>query len=135
MQRRLFKSKIHRATVTQADLNYEGSVSIDADLMAAADILPHEEVHIWNVSNGNRLATYALQADAGSRVICINGAAAHLCQPGDKVILSTFVTLDPAEVAAHSPTVVLVDDGNRITSADATEVPGPKRRVASTSVP
>lgn len=131
MNRRLFKSKIHRATVTQADLDYEGSVSIDVDLMAAADILPYEEVHIWNVTNGNRLTTYALGAEAGSRVICVNGAAAHLCHPGDKVILSTFAEMDPVEIAAHRPTVVLVDDDNRITDPTATEVPGPRLRATS----
>ena len=130
MTRRMFKSKIHRATVTQADLEYEGSVSIDVDLLRAADILPYEEVHVWNVTNGNRLVTYALEADAGSRVICINGAAAHLCNPGDKVIISTFSEMQEHEAAAHVPTVVLVDDENRITNPQATEIPGPTRRVA-----
>ena len=90
MRRTLFKSKIHRATVTQADLDYEGSVTIDADLMRAADILPYEKVHIWNRSNGSRLETYALEAPAGSGVICVNGAAAHHAKPGDMVIIATF---------------------------------------------
>jgi aspartate 1-decarboxylase len=128
MRRRLFKSKIHRATVTQADLDYEGSVSIDVSLMAAADILPYEEVHVWNVTNGNRLVTYALEAPAGSGVICINGAAAHLCRPGDKVILTTFAELEATAVETHRPTVVLVDGDNRITDPAATEIPGPGRR-------
>ena len=130
MTRRMFKSKIHRATVTQADLDYEGSVSIDADLLEAADIRPYEEVHVWNITNGNRLVTYALQADRGSRVICINGAAAHLNNPGDRVIISTFAEMTEAEVDAHKPTVVLVDDENRIVDPNLTEIPGPKRRVA-----
>ena len=90
MRRTLFKSKIHRATVTQADLDYEGSVTIDAELMRAADILPYEKVHIWNRTNGSRLETYALEAPAGSGVICVNGAAAHHAQPGDIVIIATF---------------------------------------------
>ena len=90
MRRTLFKSKIHRATVTQADLDYEGSVTIDAELMRAADILPYEKVHIWNRTNGSRLETYALEGAAGSGVICVNGAAAHHAQPGDIVIIATF---------------------------------------------
>jgi aspartate 1-decarboxylase len=129
MKRRMFKSKIHRATVTHADLEYEGSVSIDTDLLRAADIRPYEEVHIWNVTSGTRLATYALEGDAGSGVVCINGAAAHLCRPGDKVIIATFAEMDEDEVAAHHPTVVLVDDANRIVDPAAVEVAGPRRRL------
>jgi aspartate 1-decarboxylase len=90
MRRILFKSKIHRATVTQADLDYEGSVTIDATLLRAADILPYEKVHIWNRTNGSRLETYALEGAAGSGVICVNGAAAHHAKPGDIVIIATF---------------------------------------------
>src|SRR6185503_13075519 len=114
MRRTLFKSKIHRATVTQADLDYEGSVTIDAGLMEAADILPNEQVAIWNVTRGTRLETYALPGEPGSGVVCINGAAAHLMQPGDLVILATFAALDEAEVRTHRPKVVLVDEKNRI---------------------
>ncbi len=88
MRRRMFLGKIHRATVTQADLHYEGSVTIDVDLLEAAGILAHEEVNIWNVTNGNRLATYALEGPRGSGVVCVNGAAAHLVAPGDLVILA-----------------------------------------------
>jgi aspartate 1-decarboxylase len=124
----MFKSKIHRATVTHADLDYEGSVTIDLDLLEAANILPNEEVHIWNVTRGTRLATYALEGDRGSGVICINGAAAHLCRPGDLVILATFVQMDEADVRAHTPTVVLVDEENRIKVADLAEIAGPRRR-------
>lgn len=130
MKRRMFKSKIHRATVTHADLEYEGSVSIDVELMRAADILPFEEVHVWNVTNGHRLVTYAIEADAGSRVVCINGAAAHLCRPGDRVILGTYTDMVEEEARAHHPTVVLVDDQNRILDPRLVEVPGPKRRRA-----
>jgi aspartate 1-decarboxylase len=124
----MFKSKIHRATVTHADLDYEGSVTIDLDLLEAANIVPNEEVHIWNVTRGTRLSTYALEGDRGSGVICINGAAAHLCRPGDLVILATFVQMDEADVRTHTPTVVLVDEANRIKVADLVEIAGPNRR-------
>jgi aspartate 1-decarboxylase len=130
MRRILFKSKIHRATVTHADLEYEGSVTIDADLMRAADILPYEKVAIWNVTRGTRLETYALEGDAGSGVVCINGAAAHLNQPGDRVIIATFAEMEEAEARAHEPTVVVVDEHNRVKQAGAKEVAGPQRRLA-----
>ncbi|RMH43703.1 MAG: aspartate 1-decarboxylase [Deltaproteobacteria bacterium] len=123
----LFRAKIHRATVTHADVDYEGSVTIAGDLMDAAGIYEYEQVHIWNVTRGTRLVTYALRGDAGSGVICVNGAAAHLAQPGDKVILATFADVDPAEARDWKPTVVLVDDANAIVSADHAEVAGPKR--------
>jgi len=126
--RTLFKSKIHRATVTHADLHYEGSVTIDRDLLQAADILPYEKVAIWNVTQGTRLETYALEGDAGSGVICINGAAAHLNSPGDIVIIATFSEMDEATARTYKPTVVFVDAKNRITNANATEIPGPALR-------
>jgi len=129
MRRTMFKSKIHRATVTHADLDYEGSVTIDSDLLDAADILPHEHVHIWNVTRGTRIETYALRGPSGSGVVCINGAAAHQNRPGDLVIVATFADYDEAEVARHEPRVVLVDDDNRITSASYIETPGPLRAV------
>jgi aspartate 1-decarboxylase len=129
MRRTLFKSKIHRATVTHADLEYEGSVTIDRDLMAAADIVEHEQVHIWNVTSGTRLVTYALEGAAGSGEVCVNGAAAHQAKPGDLVIIATFAEMDADEAAAHRPKVVLVDPCNRIVDADAKEIPGPLRRV------
>lgn len=125
----LFKSKIHRATVTHADLDYEGSVTIAADLMEAAGIHEHEQVHVWNVTGGGRMITYALRGEAGSGLICINGAAAHLASPGDKVIITTFAEVPQEQVADWTPTVVLVDDDNRIVDPAATEVAGPKRRV------
>ena len=128
MRRTLFKSKIHRATVTHADLDYEGSVTIDAKLMRAADILPHEKVAIWNVTRGSRLETYALEGPAG--VVCINGAAAHHNRPGDRVIIATFAEMEEAEARAHQPTVVLVDEHNRIKAAGVEEVAGPQRRLA-----
>mgnify|MGYP001814129821 CR=1 FL=1 len=107
MRRRMFLGKIHRATVTQADLDYEGSITIDSDLLDAAGILPHEEVQIWNVTNGNRLATYALEGPRGSGVVCINGAAAHLVDPGDLVILASFGELEDHEARNHEPRVGL----------------------------
>lgn len=129
MRRQVFKSKLHRATVTHADVEYEGSVTIDEDLLEASDIAEYEAVHIWNVTNGSRLMTYALKGPRGSRVICINGAAAHLTRPGDKVIIATFAEMDEEEFKAHKPTVVLLDEENRIKEAKATEVAGPLRRV------
>jgi aspartate 1-decarboxylase len=129
MRRTFFKSKIHRATVTHADLDYEGSVSIDADLLEAADIRAYEAVHVWNITRGTRLQTYAILGERGSGVVCINGAAAHLNQPGDLVILATFAELEEAEARAFEPRVVLVDRQNRIVAKDVVELPGPARRV------
>ena len=128
MRRVMFKSKIHRATVTQADLDYEGSLTLDRNLLEAADILPGEQVHVWNVTRGTRLQTYAITGEAGSGVVCINGAAAHLVSPGDLVIIATFSDMDDAEARKHRPKVVLVDARNRIVQPDAVEVPGPQRR-------
>lgn len=110
----MFGSKIHRATVTHADLDYEGSVTIDQDLLDASGILEWEEVQIWDVTNGNRLATYVISGPRGSGVIGINGAAAHLVNPGDKVIIATFVDMEDAEARSHQPTNVFVDDDNRV---------------------
>ena len=129
MRRNVFKSKLHRATVTHADLTYEGSVTIDQDLLEAADILEYEAVHVWNVTRGSRLVTYALRGARGSGLVCVNGAAAHLNRPGDKVIIATFADLEDAEAKVHRPTVVLLDEQNRILEKGATEVPGPLRRV------
>jgi aspartate 1-decarboxylase len=122
----MFNGKIHRATVTDADLSYEGSVTIDADLMRAANIHVHESVHIWNVTRGTRLQTYAIAAPPGSGVVCVNGAAAHLNRVGDLVILATFVELEEHELDAHRPRIVRVDGRNRLLEA-APEVPGPSR--------
>ena len=125
MKRRMFLSKIHRAVITHADLHYEGSVTIDATLMEAAGMLEHEEVHVWNITQGTRLVTYTLRGPADSGVICINGAAAHGNAPGDLVILATFGDLDDAEARTHKPTVVMVDEKNRIREIEA-ERPGPQ---------
>ncbi len=126
MQRSFLNSKLHRATVTQADLHYEGSCSIDRDLLTASGILPHEEIHIWNVTNGSRFVTYAMEAPSGSKVICLNGAAARLVHVGDIVIIATFVALTPSEAAHHRPKVVLLGPGNQLLDADYTETAGPE---------
>jgi aspartate 1-decarboxylase len=125
MKLQVFKSKIHRATVTHADLSYEGSVTLDRQLMDAANILPHEAVHIWNVTRGSRLLTYALEGPAGSGAVCVNGAAAHLNQPGDLVILATFAEMTPEEARAFKPRVVRVDGRNRVVQGAEDEKPGP----------
>lgn len=126
MRLNIFKSKIHRATVTHADVAYEGSVTIDRDLLDAAGILPFEAVHIWNATRGTRLVTYALEGPRGSGAICVNGAAAHLNQPGDIVILATFAEMTPEEARIHRPTVVRVDAKNRlVTTGSGDEKPGP----------
>ena len=127
MLRTMMKSKIHRATVTQADLHYVGSVTIDEDLLDAADLLPGELVHIVDITNGARLETYTIAGERGSGVIGINGAAARLVQPGDLVILIAYGQMDDAEARAFSPHVVFVDADNRVvaTGADPAEaLPG-----------
>lgn len=125
MLRRMFLSKIHRATVTHADLDYEGSVTIDDDLMQAAGMLENEEVHIWNVTRGTRLVTYTLRGPAGSGVICVNGAAAHLMSPGDLVILATYAQMTDEEARQHVPKVVRVDGDNKLIEVRE-EIPGPQ---------
>jgi len=131
MRRTFFRAKLHRATVTHADLDYEGSVTIDEDLLEAAGIWEYEAVHVWNITRGTRLQTYALKGARGSGVVCINGAAAHLNKPGDLVILATFAELEESEARDFKPTVVLVDRQNRIVSTPAVEVAGPARRVTA----
>lgn len=114
MLRTMLGGKVHRATVTQADLHYVGSITIDEDLMRAADIMEGEQVDVVDITNGARLTTYAITGSAGSGVIGINGAAAHLIQPGDMVIIMSFQQLDEHEVSRHAPRVVHVDERNRI---------------------
>ena len=109
-----FKSKIHRAKVTEANLNSEGSVTIDSDLMDAAGILPHEQVQVLNVNNGERFDTYAIRGQRGSGVVCLNGPAARLAHVGDLVIILTYAEMEPEELRKHTPKVVMVDDRNRI---------------------
>ena len=113
MQLTLLKGKIHRATVTQCDLHYEGSISVDATLMERAGILPHEQVDVLNINNGNRFTTYAITAPAGSGVIGINGAAARLAQKDDLVIIVAYARMDEAEAKSFVPRVLLVDSNNK----------------------
>jgi aspartate 1-decarboxylase len=110
----MLKSKIHRATVTGADLHYEGSITIDQNLLEASDIIPYEAVAVWNVTNGNRFETYAINGERGSGVICVNGAAARLVSPRDLVIVASFVDMENSEALAHEPKLVFVDDKNRM---------------------
>lgn len=112
--RTILKSKIHRATVTQADLHYEGSITVDPVLLEAADILPFEQVHVLDVDNGARLQTYAIEGARGSGQVCINGAAARLVSPGDTVIILSYETATEAEARRARPSLVYVDDRNQI---------------------
>jgi aspartate 1-decarboxylase len=114
MRLTFLKSKIHRATVTQADLNYEGSISIDKTLMEAAGFHAHEQVDVLNITNGARFTTYVIEAARDSGTITVNGAAAHLVDPGDLVIICAYVQLEASEIEGHNPVVVLVDEQNRI---------------------
>ncbi len=113
MKRKMLKSKIHRATVTGADLHYEGSITIDSDLMKSADILPYEAVDIWNVTCGARFQTYAIEGRPGSGTICINGAAARLVSRNDLVIIASWQEMDAIEAENHEPRLVFVDEKNR----------------------
>lgn len=134
MLRTLMTSKIHRATVTQADLHYVGSVTIDADLLEAAGILENEQVSIVDVTNGSRLETYAITGERGSGKISINGAAAHLVQPGDLVIIMAYGLFEDAKARRHEPTVVHVDGENRVVQIGndpAEAVPGMPGQVSS----
>ncbi|RZU72079.1 L-aspartate 1-decarboxylase [Micromonospora kangleipakensis] len=127
MLRTMLKSKIHRATVTQADLHYVGSVTVDEDLLDAADLIPGEQVAIVDITNGARLETYVIPGERGSGVIGINGAAAHLVHPGDLVILISYGQMDDAEARAYQPRVVHVDAANKIvdlTADPTTAAPG-----------
>lgn len=111
----IFKSKIHRATVTEANLNYVGSITIDQDLLEAAKILPNEKVQVVNNNNGARLSTYAIRGKQGSGVVCLNGAAARLVQPGDIVIIISYAMMTPEEANSFKPTIVMVDNENQVT--------------------
>jgi len=113
----LLKAKLHRATVTQADLDYEGSIAIDRDLLEASGILPHEQVDVLNVTTGARFTTYAIEAPRGSRVIGVNGAASRLVQKGDKVIIVTYAMMPAEQARNYAPNVVLLGDGNKIKQA------------------
>jgi len=114
MRLTMLKGKIHRATVTEANVDYEGSLTVDKTLLEASGILPHELIHVWDVTRGTRLVTYAMLGEANSGIICVNGAGAHLVKPGDLVIVAAFADMDEAEARRHQPVVVRVDEKNRI---------------------
>jgi aspartate 1-decarboxylase len=131
MRRRMMKSKIHRATVTDADIDYVGSITVDRDLMDAADLLEFEQVAVVDIDNGARLETYVIEGERGSGAICLNGAAAHLIHPGDRVILISYCDVDDADLAAGwTPTIVHVDIANRQISEElAKQLAGERRYV------
>ena len=126
MKRTFLRAKIHRATVTDTDLHYEGSVTIPPELLEASGIQPYEAISVWNVTNGSRFETYAICGEAGSSAVCVNGAAAHLTKKGDIIIIACFAALDEAEVRSFEPTLVFVDGSNRLLPTRK-EVPGPRR--------
>jgi aspartate 1-decarboxylase len=117
----MLRAKIHRATVTEANVDYEGSITIDRRLLEATDLLPNEAVCVWNVTNGNRLETYVVEGPPDSGVICVNGAAAHLVRPGDLVIIAAYTWLEEEAARRHQPKVVFVDGQNRIRELRAEE--------------
>lgn len=119
MQRQMLKSKIHRATITDCDVEYVGSVTLDPELMRQADLLPNEQVHVWDITNGSRFITYAIEGEPGSGVVQVNGAAARLVRRGDKVIVASFATFGPEDLERYSPIVVHVDDDNSVTAVDS----------------
>lgn len=116
MNRALLKSKIHRVTVTEANVDYEGSITIDKELMDAANLIEYEQVHVFNITNGHRFYTYVIEGQRGSGIICTNGAAAHLAKEGDIVIVASFASFDEDECKKHKPTLVYVDGENKITT-------------------
>lgn len=133
MRRRMMKSKVHRATVTDADLHYVGSVTVDAELMAAADLVEYEQVAVVDIDNGARLETYVIAGPAGSRDVCLNGAAARLVSPGDKVIVISYADYDETELADYEPRIVHVDTSNGVVdeatalTLAAPDTPAPRR--------
>ncbi len=125
--KKMLSAKIHRATVTQANVDYEGSITVPPELLDAADIAPYEAVCVWNVTRGSRLETYAITGRSGSSDVCANGAAAHLIHPGDKVIIATYAFVPVDQTATHRPRLIFVDEQNRI-KHQGPEVPGPLLR-------
>src|SRR4029453_16669705 len=119
MQRQMLKSKIHRATVTDCDVDYVGSITIDTELMASADLLSNEQVHVWDIDSGPRLSTYVIDGEPGSGTIQVNGAAAHLTRPGHKIIVASFGAYDESDLESYSPVVVHVDDDNATVAVDS----------------
>jgi aspartate 1-decarboxylase len=119
MQRKMLKSKIHRATVTACDVDYVGSITIDPELMQAADLLPHEQVHVWDVTNASRFTTYVIEGEPGKREMQVNGAAAHLTREGHTIIVASFGSYDEKDLESYSPIAVHVDANNDIARIDS----------------
>jgi aspartate 1-decarboxylase len=119
MQRQMLKSKIHRATVTDCDVEYVGSLTLDPELMSQADLLPNEQVHVWDIDNAARFVTYVIEGERGSGTVQVNGAAARLVRPGDKVIIASFGAYEESDLDAYSPVVVHVDDDNKVIAVDS----------------
>ena len=119
MQRQMLKSKIHRATVTDCDVDYIGSITIDTELMAGADMITNEQVHVWDVDNGARFVTYVIDGEPGSGAMQVNGAAAHLVEPGHKIIVATFGSYDEKDLERYDPVVVHVNDDNEAIAIDS----------------
>jgi aspartate 1-decarboxylase len=119
MQRQMLKSKIHRATVTDCDVDYIGSITIDTELMASADLITNEQVHVWDIDNGARFVTYAIEGEQGSGTVQVNGAAARLVRTGDKVIIASFGAYDERDLERYSPVVVHVNDENDVVAVDS----------------
>ena len=120
----MLKAKIHRAAVTESNLNYVGSITIDKDLMEASGILEYEKVSVVDIDNGSRLETYVIEGECGSGIICLNGAAARLVQPGDKIIIIAYCQVDAEEAEMHSPKIVFVGSGNKIVEIKGSEDAG-----------
>lgn len=114
MLREMLRAKVHRATVTETNVNYEGSLTLDASLMKAAGMIPYERIDVYNADSGARFSTYLIEGAPGSGVVCVNGAAALLARPGERIIVASYAAFSPEEIAGHRPTVVLVDSANRI---------------------
>ncbi len=114
MKREVLRAKIHRITVTERNIHYEGSLTLDSDLMNAASLFPFEKVDVYNVNSGRRFSTYVIRGEKGSGMCCVNGAAAHLTDPGDLLIVASYAIVDDSEVAEHNPVIVLVDSKNKI---------------------
>ena len=124
MQRTMLRAKIHRIAVTECDVEYEGSLTLDKDLMERADMVPYERVDVYDVDNGNRFSTYLIEGERGSGDCCVNGAAARLVSIGDKLILASYTEVADRDVASHRPTVVLVGEGNRVKTVKEHEAAG-----------
>ena len=124
MKREMLRAKVHRVKVTEADLEYEGSLTLDTDLMRAGDFVQFEKIDVYNVTRGTRFSTYLIEGEGGSGVCCVNGAAAHLAGSGDLVIIASYAVVEESELAGHRPIVVMVDEANRVREVKRTEAAG-----------